>query len=86
VGYAGALSVGVAYILWSYGVRHLGNTRTATYSNLVPVIAVAVAWLWLGERPGADQLLGATIIIAGVMLAQTRDRQRAPAPPRAPVS
>jgi drug/metabolite transporter (DMT)-like permease len=86
VGYAGALSVGVAYILWSYGVRHLGNTRTATYSNLVPVIAVAVAWLWLGERPGAGQLLGATIIIAGVMLAQTRDRPRAPAPPRAPVS
>jgi drug/metabolite transporter (DMT)-like permease len=86
VAYAGALSVGVAYVLWSYGVRHLGNTRTATYSNLVPVIAVIVAWSWLGERPGAGQLLGATIIILGVMLAQRRDRARVSAAPRAPLS
>jgi drug/metabolite transporter (DMT)-like permease len=85
VGYAGGMSVGVAYVLWSYGVRHLGNTRTSTYSNLVPVVAVIVAWLWLGEQPGPGQLGGAVIIIAGVMLAQRRERPRIAAPPRAPI-
>jgi drug/metabolite transporter (DMT)-like permease len=70
--YAGALSIGVAYVLWSYGVRHLGPTRTATYSNLVPVFALIGAWILLGERPTGGQFLGAAIIIAGVTLAQTR--------------
>jgi drug/metabolite transporter (DMT)-like permease len=77
IGYAGALSIGVAYMIWSYGVRHLGNTRTSAYSNLVPVFGVLVAWTWLGERPGAGQLAGAAIIIAGVMLTQATVSGRA---------
>jgi drug/metabolite transporter (DMT)-like permease len=72
VAYAGALSIGVAYVLWSYGVRHLGPTRTATYSNLVPVLALAGAWLMLGETPSGFQVLGALVIIAGVTAAQIR--------------
>ena len=68
--YAGALSIGVAYLLWYNGVRRVGNTRTAVYSNLVPVLALAVAWWWLGETPTARQLLGAAVIIGGVTLAR----------------
>lgn len=64
--YSGMLSIGLAYSLWYYGVRHLGNTRTAVFNNLVPVVALAVAWAWLGEVPTALQLAGAAVIIAGV--------------------
>lgn len=77
--YSGALSIGVAYLIWYYGVRHLGNTRTSVYSNLVPVFALLVAWLWLGEVPLPFQVLGASIIIGGVMLVQTKRREGAPA-------
>ncbi|MCI0435484.1 MAG: DMT family transporter [Gemmatimonadetes bacterium] len=73
--YAGAFSIGVAYTLWSYSVRQLGNTRTGVYSNLVPVLALAVAWAWLGERPSRLQLVGAAIIIAGITLAQAVERR-----------
>lgn len=73
--YAGALSVGVAYLIWYYGVRQIGNTRTATYSNLVPVVALSAAWLQLGEVPRPAQVAGAAVIIAGVTLAQARARQ-----------
>lgn len=72
VAYAGVLGIGVAYMLWYYGVRHIGNTRTATFANVVPVLALAVAWLWLHETPTFLQLLGAGIIIAGVSLARHR--------------
>ncbi len=72
VAYAGALGIGVAYLLWYFGVRHLGNTRTATAVNLVPVVALAVAWLWLGEVPTVRQVTGAAIIILGVSLARRR--------------
>lgn len=79
VGYAGVLAVAVAYLLWNRAVRVLGNSRTAIYSNTVPVVALAGAWLFLSEVPTPLQLAGATVILAGLTLA--RSRQRAP-PPR----
>ena len=69
---SGALSIGVAYLIWYYGVGIIGNTRTATYSNLVPVVALAAAWLHLGEVPSAGQIAGAGVILAGISLAQIR--------------
>jgi drug/metabolite transporter (DMT)-like permease len=68
--YAGPLGIGVAYLLWYQGVRRIGNTRTATYTNLVPVVALGVAWAWLGERPSIWQLAGAAVIIGGISLAR----------------
>jgi drug/metabolite transporter (DMT)-like permease len=82
--YAGAFSIGVAYMLWSYGLSLLGPTRTGVFSNLVPVFALAVAWVWLGEQPGTVQLAGAFIIIAGVTMAQTRERPQPVLPIRSP--
>jgi drug/metabolite transporter (DMT)-like permease len=70
--YSGPLGIGVAYLLWYTGVRHLGNTRTATFANIVPVLALAVAWLWLHEVPNFRQIAGAAVIIAGVSLARHR--------------
>ena len=72
VAYAGAFSIGVAYLIWYYGVRQLGNTRTAVFSNLVPVVALAAAWIHLGEVPHLSQVAGAAVIIGGVTLAQIR--------------
>lgn len=68
--YAGIFGIGLAYLLWYGGVRRIGNTRTAAFSNLVPVLALGVAWLWLGEVPGMWQVVGAAVIIGGVTLAQ----------------
>jgi drug/metabolite transporter (DMT)-like permease len=72
--YAGALSIGIAYMIWYHGVRRIGNTRTATYSNLTPLVALTAAWLQLGEVPRAGQVLGAAVIIGGITLAQARKR------------
>jgi drug/metabolite transporter (DMT)-like permease len=68
--YAGVLSIAIAYLIWYTGVAVLGNTRTATYSNLVPVLTLIVAWIWLHEVPHPGQLAGAAVIIGGVTLAQ----------------
>ena len=61
----------IAYLFWYRGVRVLGPTRTAMYSNLQPVFALAVAWLALHEIPTVGQGLGAAAIIAGVLLTRT---------------
>ena len=75
--YAGVLSVGIAYLLWYRGVQRLGNSRTALYSNLVPVAALLTAWLWLHEVPTGLQVGGAAVILAGISLARWGGARRA---------
>jgi drug/metabolite transporter (DMT)-like permease len=70
--FSGGLSIALAYILWYYGVRHLGSSRTAVYSNTVPVVALIVAWLTLGEIPTAVQVVGTTLILGGIALSRLR--------------
>ncbi|MFN2397655.1 MAG: DMT family transporter [Gemmatimonadaceae bacterium] len=66
--FSGLGALVVAYLFWYRGVRLLGPTRTAMYGNLQPVIALAFAWLALSEVPTIWQVLGATTIIAGIVL------------------
>lgn len=68
VAFAGFLSLGVSYLLWYRGVETLGSARTAAYANLVPLVALGVAWGGLGEVPTLFQLLGAGVILGGVFL------------------
>ncbi len=74
--YAGVLAIGFAYILWYRGVQRIGNSRTAAYSNLTPVVALFVAWIWLGEVPRPLQIAGAAIVLAGLSVARL-GRERA---------
>ena len=69
--YSSVISMGVAYFFWYRGLRVLGPTRTAVYSNLQPIIALLVAWAFLGENPTIFQGVGAATIIAGVFLTRT---------------
>jgi drug/metabolite transporter (DMT)-like permease len=69
--YSSIISMGVAYFFWYRGLRVLGPTRTAVYANLQPIIALAVAWAFLGEIPTIFQGVGAATIVAGVFLTRT---------------
>jgi drug/metabolite transporter (DMT)-like permease len=69
--YASVVSMGVAYLFWYRGLRVLGPTRTAVYSNLQPIIALVVAWMFLNETPTVFQAVGAATIVAGVFLTRT---------------
>ena len=66
--YSAYFSIGLAYLLWYRGVSRLGGSRTAIYSNLTPVVALAAGALWLGEQLTLQSVLGAVLVIGGVML------------------
>jgi drug/metabolite transporter (DMT)-like permease len=68
IGYSAIFSLVVAYFFWYRGVRVLGPTRTAMYSNLQPVVAVIVACAALGETPTVWQILGASGILGGLFM------------------
>jgi drug/metabolite transporter (DMT)-like permease len=82
--YAGLGALVVAYLLFYRGVRVLGPTRTAMYGNLQPLIAIAVAWLVLSERPTGWQAVGAALIMGGLLLSRMTSSNpsavRVPAP------
>ena len=42
-------ALALAYLIWYTSVQRAGSTRTAAWSNLTPVVATAIAALWLGE-------------------------------------
>ncbi|MBI4475594.1 MAG: EamA family transporter [Acidobacteria bacterium] len=66
--FSGLLALNVAYLIWYTAVQRLGNIRTSMYSNVVPIVAMLVALLWLGERIGAHKVLGAAAILSGLAI------------------
>lgn len=70
VAYSTFLALLVAYTLWNTSVAEVGPSRTAVYNCLIPVVALALAWLTLGERPALLQLTGAALIVGGVLVAR----------------
>ncbi len=53
------------------GLRLIGAARTGLLGTAEPVIAGLVAWLVLGERLTAIQVAGATIVMCGILLAES---------------
>ncbi len=72
--YSGTLSTGLALAMWSYGVKHAGAAQAAMIQNLTPIVAMAAAWIWLGETINAAQALGGAMIIGGLFVMR-RSRQ-----------
>lgn len=66
--YSFALSSAVTYAIWTSSIQKAGNTRTAVFMNVIPIVAVIASWLLLGEVLGAWQVVGAMITLTGVTL------------------
>ena len=71
------------YLLLNYGLRFIEASKASVFINLTPVVAVAAAYVLLGERFTAGQLVAAVVVVAGVWLANRGGRvsPAAEAPP-----
>lgn len=74
--YSGALSTGLAYVLWNRAVKFVGASHTAGYGNLVPLIALLSGFFLLGEPLFVVQLIGGAMIIAGLLIMQQHRLRR----------
>jgi drug/metabolite transporter (DMT)-like permease len=68
VALSGLLAVSLSYIVWYKGLQKLGATRTAVYTNLVPVLAGLIAFFVGGEPLGWAFWGGMAVVLAGVSL------------------
>lgn len=64
------------YYVWNRGLKLLGPARTAIYNNLSPVVAMLTGWIVLNEQVAISQIIGASMIFAGLILARQRMRNK----------
>lgn len=64
----------LAMTWWNTGVKALGPTRAAIFINIMPLVGMTFAVIFLGEPLGWREILGGVSIISGVCL-MTRSEQ-----------
>lgn len=65
-----ALPTVAAVVLYMRGISSMGPGQASIISTIEPVFTIALACVFLGERLSAIQLIGATLVIAGVVVAE----------------
>ncbi len=68
----GTLSTALPTFLTAEALRRVGANQVALVGSLGPLVTIAFGWLGLGESLGAWQLVGAGLVLAGVMLVSLR--------------
>jgi drug/metabolite transporter (DMT)-like permease len=66
--FSALFALNVAYLVWYMAVQEIGPSRTATYSNVVPIVAITVAAIWLREPLTLSKMAGAIAVLTGVFL------------------
>ena len=62
---------------WLYGVQGIGPSRAGVFVNLIPVSALVLSALILGEQVGAKELAGIGLILTGVWLVNWQSARQA---------
>ena len=65
----GLVSLG-GFGLYNMAMRWLPASQAAMSINLVPLVALLMGWIWLGEALTSLQLVAALAIFGGVLLGQ----------------
>jgi drug/metabolite transporter (DMT)-like permease len=58
----------VAHIWWYRAVERVGASRSAVFLNVTPIVGVLLAFVLLAEPIGIWEVLGTTLVLAGVGL------------------
>ncbi len=68
----GVLGTGVAFVLMTTLVGRVGGPRGAVATYFIPVVAIVLGVLFLGERVAPAALAGTALVVAGAWLTSRR--------------
>jgi drug/metabolite transporter (DMT)-like permease len=69
--YLGVFPTALGFSTWAYALARTSAGRMGSTTYLVPPLAVALGWAFLGETPPALAFLGGALCLAGVYLARS---------------
>jgi drug/metabolite transporter (DMT)-like permease len=76
--YNGVGGMAVATLLWLYILQRLPATISGLNALAVPLVGVVAAWIQLGERPSAAEGIGMALILGGLALLMSSQRNPQP--------
>lgn len=74
--YLGIFPGALAYVSWAYVLSHGAAGRTATLLYVMPIVAIGIAWIWLGEIPRLISLVGGAVALGGVLIVNTIGKRK----------
>lgn len=74
-------SSAIAYILYFWALRYLEATQLSVFTYALPVVAILLGVVFLGEKTSWSQALGGALALAGVYSVESGRKTRPSAPP-----
>jgi drug/metabolite transporter (DMT)-like permease len=68
--YLGIFPTAIGFVLWAYALGRTTAGRMGSMTYLVPPIAIALGWAFLGETPALLAVAGGALCLGGVVLAR----------------
>lgn len=62
----------LAFIFFTYGINHIGITKTNIFINAIPVFTAVFAYFVLDEILNFQKMIGISIVICGLFLSQVK--------------
>ena len=70
--FLGLFPTTVGLVCWTYAIGHFGVARAGNFLYLIAPLATLIAWAIAAEAPRSTTILGGALILAGVILVNTR--------------
>jgi DME family drug/metabolite transporter len=74
--FLGVVQIGLAYVLLTHGLTHVGALEASLLLLAEPVLNPVWAWMVHGERPGRFAILGGAVIVAATLAKTVYDARR----------
>lgn len=78
IGFLGVFQIGLAYVLLTYGLAHVGALEASLLLLGEPVLNPLWAWVVHGERPSGWSLAGGAVIVAATLVKSVYDSMTSP--------
>jgi drug/metabolite transporter (DMT)-like permease len=68
--YLGAFPTALGFTTWAFALRRTSAGRMGATTYLVPIVAIVLGWLFLGETPAVLALAGGAVCLSGVAISR----------------
>jgi drug/metabolite transporter (DMT)-like permease len=66
----------LAFIFFSYSVRHMGISKSNIFVNIIPVCTAIFAWIILNDQLTLQKFIGIIVVIGGLFIAQMKFKKQ----------
>jgi drug/metabolite transporter (DMT)-like permease len=77
--YLGVFPGAIGYVIWAYALSRMPASTTGSFLYLVPVCALGISWIWLGELASALSIAGGVVVLVGVIVVSRYGKAQRPA-------